>query len=110
MAAAETAAAPSVVQEAVAAPTVVSQPRADRSWSLESKQTIPHYYLTSDINLSKADELIATLNKMSKEAQVSRQDIILKATALACKKIPDANSQWRVEENIIRQILRSEFG
>jgi len=93
------------VQEAVAAPTVVSQPRSDRSWTLESKQTIPHYYLTSDINLSKADELIATLNKMSQEAQVSRQDIILKATALACKKIPDANSQWRVEENIIRQIL-----
>lgn len=99
-------ATPVVVQQGVQeVPTVVSEARSDRNWTLESKQTIPHYYLTSDINLESCDELISTLNNLSKGANISRQDVILKATALACKKIPDANSQWRVEENIIRQVL-----
>ena len=105
--AAATAGAGPTVQ--VAAPDsgnlAVSAPRTDQAWTLESKQTIPHYYLTSDINLTKADELIATLNKLSKDAQVDRQDVFLKAAALASKKIPDANSEWLGEENIIRQLL-----
>jgi len=83
----------------------VSAPRADRNWTLESKQSIPHYYLTSDINLTKADQLINTLNTLSKDAQVDRQDVFLKAAALASKKIPDANSEWLGEQNIIRQLL-----
>lgn len=99
-------ASPQVVMDAsTALPTSVQPPRADRSWTLQSKQTIPHYYLTSDVNLSKVDELCEKLNALSSGDSISRNDLILKAVGLACKKIPDANSEWLVDENIIRQVM-----
>lgn len=63
---------------------------------LESKQTIPHYYLTVDVNMDQIMKLRTKFNKkLEKEGvKLSVNDFVLKATALASKKVPEANSAW----------------
>lgn len=63
---------------------------------LQSKQSIPHYYLSVDVNVDKILGLRAKFNKKLEKEQVklSVNDFIIKATALASKKVPDANSSW----------------
>jgi pyruvate dehydrogenase E2 component (dihydrolipoamide acetyltransferase) len=70
---------------------------------LESKTTIPHYYLTVDINMDQVNKLRAKFNKsLEKEgSKLSVNDFIIKASALACREVPEANSAWM--DTIIRQ-------
>ena len=73
---------------------------------LASKQQIPHFYLNLDVNIDKLldfrkdlnDSAIVIDNKPS--YKVSVNDLIIKAVALALKKVPAANSSWS-EEGII---------
>nr|CAG4648741.1 EOG090X08YX [Polyphemus pediculus] len=70
---------------------------------LQSKQTIPHYYLTVDVTmdsvLSLRQEFNASLSKDG--AKLSVNDFIIKAAALACRKVPEVNSSW--QDTFIRQ-------
>lgn len=70
---------------------------------LESKNTIPHYYLTVDCNVDKVLELRARFNKSLEKSgsKLSVNDFIIKAAAIACKKVPEVNSAWL--GNVIRQ-------
>ncbi|CAH3015314.1 unnamed protein product [Porites evermanni] len=69
---------------------------------LESKQTIPHYYLSVDIQVDDLLEVRKQLNLDSNGAyKLSVNDFVLKACALACKKVPEANSSWMTD--FIRQ-------
>ncbi|GIL38519.1 pyruvate dehydrogenase complex dihydrolipoamide acetyltransferase [Roseiterribacter gracilis] len=57
----------------------------------EAKQTVPHFYLTLDCNL---DELLALRSKMNaavEGSKISVNDFVIRAAALALKKVPDAN-------------------
>jgi pyruvate dehydrogenase E2 component (dihydrolipoamide acetyltransferase) len=68
---------------------------------VESKLTIPHYYLTVDVEL---DALLAARREINAAApmgedgkprfRVSVNDLLIKALALALIKIPDANVTW----------------
>ncbi|GIX81483.1 dihydrolipoyllysine-residue acetyltransferase component of pyruvate dehydrogenase complex, mitochondrial [Caerostris extrusa] len=70
---------------------------------LQSKQTIPHYYLSVDVQMDRILRLRGELNNMlSKEGvKLSVNDFIVKAAALACKKVPEVNSSW--QDTFIRQ-------
>jgi pyruvate dehydrogenase E2 component (dihydrolipoamide acetyltransferase) len=70
---------------------------------LESKVTIPHYYLTVECNVDKILELRARFNKSLEKSgkKLSINDFIIKAAAIACKKVPECNSAWL--GNTIRQ-------
>lgn len=70
---------------------------------LESKQTIPHYYLSVDVKMDAALEMREQFNKKLEKEKVklSVNDIIIKAMAMACKKVPEGNSAWMGE--VIRQ-------
>ena len=60
-----------------------------------SKQTVPHYYLTSEISLDVLLALRAQLNAdLPAENKLSVNDFIIRASALACKKVPEVNSSW----------------
>ncbi|KAK3743340.1 hypothetical protein QZH41_013906, partial [Actinostola sp. cb2023] len=69
---------------------------------VQSKQTIPHYYLSLDIRM---DDLINVRKQLNGQSQgdykLSINDFIIKACALACKQVPAANSSWMGE--FIRQ-------
>jgi len=61
----------------------------------ESKQTVPHYYLSVDVNMDNVMSLRQQLNTGSDGGfKLSVNDFILKASALALKKVPECNSQW----------------
>ncbi|CAM9217441.1 unnamed protein product [Lampetra planeri] len=65
---------------------------------MQSKQTIPHYYLSVDVNMDQVLELRKELNMNIK---LSVNDFIIKASALACLKVPECNSSWM--DTVIRQ-------
>lgn len=70
---------------------------------MQSKQTIPHYYLSIDVNMDQVLELRKELNAEVKAENIklSVNDFIIKASALACLKVPEANSSWM--DTVIRQ-------
>jgi pyruvate dehydrogenase E2 component (dihydrolipoamide acetyltransferase) len=67
-----------------------------------SKQTIPHYYLTIDMNLEKLLAIRAELNStLAEDEQISVNDFFIRASALAMKTVPDMNSSWM--DTFVRQ-------
>jgi pyruvate dehydrogenase E2 component (dihydrolipoamide acetyltransferase) len=61
----------------------------------EAKQTIPHYYLTVDCELDALLKLRAELNARSgADYKLSVNDFVIKALALALRKVPAANRGW----------------
>jgi pyruvate dehydrogenase E2 component (dihydrolipoamide acetyltransferase) len=67
----------------------------------ESKQNIPHTYLSIDCNVDKLLELRHDINHArsadANAVRVSVNDIIIKAVALTLKQVPEANSAWTDE-------------
>jgi len=69
----------------------------------ESKQTVPHFYLTLDCRI---DALLAAREQINAAAPVkdgkpayklSVNDFVIKAWALALQKVPTANATWAVD-------------
>ncbi len=67
----------------------------------ESKQTVPHFYLTMDIELDALLALRKDLNARSDTYKISVNDFIVRASALALRKHPMINAQFT--ENAILQ-------
>ncbi|KAK7442092.1 hypothetical protein BaRGS_00040534 [Batillaria attramentaria] len=69
----------------------------------QSKQTIPHYYLTVDVKVDNVLKVRKELNELlaKQGMKLSVNDFIIKASAIACKKVPECNSSWM--ESFIRQ-------
>lgn len=68
---------------------------------LESKQEVPHFYLSVDLNIEKLLEFRATLNSEARtkecgrpDYKISVNDLVIKACSMALKKVPHANSAW----------------
>ncbi|MEC9345201.1 MAG: pyruvate dehydrogenase complex dihydrolipoamide acetyltransferase [Pseudomonadota bacterium] len=60
----------------------------------ESKQTIPHFYLTIDIELDRLLKLRKDLNGRSDSYKISVNDFIVRGAALALRKHPKVNAQF----------------
>ncbi|MEO9122266.1 MAG: 2-oxo acid dehydrogenase subunit E2, partial [Burkholderiaceae bacterium] len=60
---------------------------------VESKSTIPHFYLTADCRVDKLMALRAEFNAAAAR-KVSVNDFIVKAVALALRELPDMNVGW----------------
>ena len=81
----------------------------------EAKATIPHFYLTVDCEL---DALMALREQVNASApkdkdgkpgfKVSVNDFVIKALALALKRVPDANVTWT--ENTMLHHTHSDVG
>ena len=68
---------------------------------LESKQTVPHFYLSCEFKIDKLLEVRAAINEAADHDasgnaayKVSVNDMIIKAVAMALNKVPEANSSW----------------
>ncbi|KAL5730608.1 dihydrolipoyllysine-residue acetyltransferase [Ranunculus cassubicifolius] len=64
---------------------------------LLSKQTIPHYYLTVSPCVDKLMDLRKKLNSLQEASggkRISVNDLVIKAAALALRKVPQCNSSW----------------
>ena len=60
----------------------------------EAKATVPHFYLTLDVEIDKLLKLRKDLNEELGKSKVSLNDFIIRAVALALGKVPDANVQF----------------
>jgi pyruvate dehydrogenase E2 component (dihydrolipoamide acetyltransferase) len=73
----------------------------------ESKQTIPHFYVSVDVELDALLALRAQINdsaprKDDKPAyKLSVNDMVIKAMALALRDVPDANVSW-TDSNMVK--------
>ena len=67
----------------------------------EAKQQVPHFYLTIDCRIDRLLALRAEANAAQSEVKLSVNDFIVRAVALALKRVPAANASWG--ESAIRQ-------
>jgi pyruvate dehydrogenase E2 component (dihydrolipoamide acetyltransferase) len=85
------AAAPDIELRAVSR---IHQVMAQRT--AQSAREIPHYYLTIEIDMAAALDLRRQLAALAPaEGKVSINDLVLRATALALRAVPEVNSTWR---------------
>lgn len=81
----------------------------------ESKQTIPHYYITMDICMDKQNNVRNVQNKKLSQQpnkdtsipKLSVNDFLIKATACALIKVPEVNCSWR--DNVIRKFSYADI-
>lgn len=66
----------------------------------ESKFTAPHYYLTIELDMDNAMASRAMINTLP-DTKVSFNDMVVKASAMALKKHPQVNSQWREDAMVL---------
>lgn len=79
-----------------------------------SKREVPHYYLSSEINMDRVNRLRALFNRAAEEraasskaggvkapTKLSINDFVIKASALACADVPEVNSSWH--EDYVRK-------
>src|SRR3989441_5022587 len=69
----------------------------------ESKQTIPHFYVSSEVDMTDVLAMRQTLNATAGEegVKVTVNDLIVKAAALALEKYPEVNSSLK-DDHFIR--------
>jgi pyruvate dehydrogenase E2 component (dihydrolipoamide acetyltransferase) len=62
----------------------------------ESKQQVPHFYLTVDCEIDELLKVRADLNSRAKDGEfkLSVNDMIIKAAAVALMQVPAANASW----------------
>ena len=61
----------------------------------EAKQTIPHFYLSLEVELDALMAMRAQLNgREGADYKLSVNDFIIKATALALRRVPGCNAAW----------------
>eukprot|EP00238_Polyblepharides_amylifera_P002070 CAMPEP_0196589144 /NCGR_PEP_ID=MMETSP1081-20130531/62819_1 /TAXON_ID=36882 /ORGANISM="Pyramimonas amylifera, Strain CCMP720" /LENGTH=415 /DNA_ID=CAMNT_0041911867 /DNA_START=444 /DNA_END=1691 /DNA_ORIENTATION=- len=63
---------------------------------LESKQTVPHYYLSVDVRMDALMKARSSLNAGLEKsgAKLSVTDLIIKASALTLIAVPEVNASW----------------
>lgn len=74
----------------------------------QSKQEIPHYYLTIDCHIDPLLELRAQLNARAGaegDFKLSVNDFVIKAVAMALRAYPDANASWTDDAILLYQTV-----
>src|SRR5262245_33917295 len=75
---------------------------------IEAKQTIPHFYLSADVTIERLIEVREESNAAAPKAadgqpafKLSLNDFVIKALALALRRVPAANAVW-AHDRILR--------
>jgi len=82
---------------------------------MAAKQTIPHFYLTADVEIGRVLELREAANAAAPKDKdgnpafkLSVNDLVIKAWAAALKRVPAANAVW-AQDRILR-FTHSDIG
>jgi len=72
---------------------------------LESKQTVPHFYLSIECKIDKLlktrEDMNHATDKENPAYKLSVNDFVIKAVAMALRDVPEANSSW-TDDAVIR--------
>jgi pyruvate dehydrogenase E2 component (dihydrolipoamide acetyltransferase) len=69
----------------------------------ESKQTVPHFYLTVDCEIDEMLRIREVLNAGDKNLNISVNDFVIRAAGLALRQVPAANASWSDDAIILWQ-------
>ncbi|HEY1403649.1 MAG TPA: dihydrolipoamide acetyltransferase family protein, partial [Pyrinomonadaceae bacterium] len=69
---------------------------------------VPHFFLTTEIEMDRTAELRASLNQLDQENKVSINDIIIKVAAAALVRHPQVNASF--QDKHIRYYERADIG
>ncbi len=79
---------------------------------VESKQTIPHFYLSADCEVDALLDLRSRINQNGRPGEPARNitvnDLVIKALALALQNVPDANTIW--DDDQLLKFSHSDIG
>ncbi len=82
---------------------------------LQAKQTIPHFYVTADVEIDRLKALREEVNAAAPKDRdgnplfkLSLNDFIIRALALALQRVPDANAVWAGDR--ILRFRRADIG
>lgn len=100
------AAVPTIPHEAV---TLSTMRRTIARRLTESKTTVPHFYISNDCRLDALLALRGEMNSALAEdgAKLSINDFLIKALALALRRVPDANVQFA--DDTLYQFSRADI-
>ncbi len=62
--------------------------------TLQSKQQVPHYYVTSEVDLEALETIRAQMKIDDPETKISLNDFIIKACAMALIEMPQVNASF----------------
>jgi len=73
----------------------------------ESKQSVPHYYLTIDVDIAPLADAREAMNAQleAKNEKVSLNDLIIKAAAMTLRRFPEVNASWMDKEIHYHQVV-----
>jgi len=70
----------------------------------ESKQQVPHFYLSLDVEMDRLMDLRAQLNEAADGAfKLSVNDFVIKAVAKALMDVPAANASWTDSDTLMHK-------
>jgi pyruvate dehydrogenase E2 component (dihydrolipoamide acetyltransferase) len=69
---------------------------------------VPHFFLTTEIEMDKAAEMRRNINELDQELKASVNDLIIKVTAHALMQHPQVNASF--QEKAIRHYERADIG
>lgn len=67
-----------------------------------SKQTVPHFYLTIDVNV---DKLLSLKERIKRDKSLTVTDLIVKAIGMALVDCPEVNCRWEGEDLIYNDFV-----
>ena len=71
----------------------------------ESKQVAPHFYMTVDCNVDALKQVRMELNEKVEGTKISINDLIIRASAIALKQVPEANASWTEEATLVYKTI-----
>jgi pyruvate dehydrogenase E2 component (dihydrolipoamide acetyltransferase) len=69
---------------------------------------VPHFFLTTDIEMDRAAEMRRSINALDPELKISINDIIIKVTAAALLQHPQVNASF--QERFVRYYEHADIG
>ena len=106
---AEPAPAPASAQPAASAAAAAMR-KAIAAAVSRSNREIPHYYLETEIDLSKPLQWLEEENrKRSMRERILPVALLVKATALALREVPELNGFWQNDQLEVRQDIHIGF-
>jgi pyruvate dehydrogenase E2 component (dihydrolipoamide acetyltransferase) len=69
---------------------------------------VPHFFLTTEVEMDRAADLRKGLNEIYPEQKISVNDIIIKAVAWALMENPDVNASF--QDKVVRYYERADIG
>jgi pyruvate dehydrogenase E2 component (dihydrolipoamide acetyltransferase) len=68
--------------------------------TVQSKQTIPHIYLTRPVEMDRAATLLDQMNAPTPDNKITINDLIIKACAVGLAKFPEVNVSYTPDDKI----------